>query len=260
MRKICLLLAILGAFSCSTERDELGLSNEQILEANAHVEVEGCETITYDFGDAGIIEVTNNNVGILFVTIMANEGFDLDKTRVHVVNQENGFPTVGQGNLPPSRMEWVKSFDSGVDHYTFEIDLADYDQNLSIASFSTFRGEEGSNSYWAGDIDIKYGSWSYFNYEITGCEPLDDCIISAGEGRTGYKTQSEVEAAPDHQTVLDWYRALFDEGVSYRGSFNPTINYLVNHYNGPGEYSTIYTVGDGDCTDSAEFTIIVIPD
>ncbi|MDX1472167.1 MAG: hypothetical protein R3213_11775, partial [Flavobacteriaceae bacterium] len=61
MRKICLLLTILGAFSCSTDQDGLGLENDQILEVNAHVEVEGCETMGYDFDNAGIIEVTNNN-------------------------------------------------------------------------------------------------------------------------------------------------------------------------------------------------------
>lgn len=258
-------MTILGAFSCSVDQDELDLGSDQILEANAHVEVEGCETMAYDFGDAGIIEVTNNNEGILFVTVIANEGYDLDKTRVHVVNQEEGFPTVGQGNLPPSRMEWVKSFEWGVDHYTFEIDLANYGQNLSIASFSTFSGEGGSNSYWAGDIDVKYGSWSYLNYDIQTCQIFEDpCnFISADLIEITLTLSESRTLMPSIDGIRNYYIGLIEEPVSRFGTLNPaasTLRLQAIAQNGLGEFTSTYTVSHGECTDSVTITITVIPD
>ena len=271
MRKICLLLTILGAFSCSVDQDELGLENNQILEANAVIEVEGCEVSTYNFGDAGIVEVTNDNEGTLFVTIKANEGYDLDKTRLHVINASDDFPTVGQGNLPPSRMEWVESFDLGVDHYTFEIDLANYGPNLSVASFSTFTGEGGSNSYWAGDFNVKYGNWAYFNYDVQLCEVFEDpCNYIQGEEYSTSLSFEEVTDGrfPSEVSIRDFYFALIEEdGITNKGTFSPSIAAVRDEWdiikkdisNFPYDLTTIYTVSKGDCTDSVRLTLTITP-
>ncbi|SFG10360.1 hypothetical protein SAMN04488033_1271, partial [Salegentibacter agarivorans] len=50
-------------------------------------------------------------------------------------------------------------------------------------------------------------------------------------------------------------------GVSRNGTFEPTINEIVNWYNNEAEigiFSTTYTVGSGECQDSVELSVEVL--
>lgn len=266
MRKICLLLMVFGAFSCSTDQGELGLVDDQILEANAVVEVEGCDVIPYNFGDAGIVEVTNDDTN-LFVTIIANSDYVLEKTRLHVANNIEEFPTVGNGNLPPAKMEMERIFEEEVDHYTFTLSLDEYgdeDGIISIASFSTFAGMGESNSLWAGNAHIKFGNWSYFDYQIQTCEVFQDpCNFINSESYQTEISESFAVAIPTVEAVTAFYLNLIEEeGVPRSGTFDPKIKAITDIFekNHLGEFKTTYTVTKGECTDSVILVVNVIPD
>jgi hypothetical protein len=86
------------------------------------------------------------------------------------------------------------------------------------------------------------------------------CELSAGEDASKTITKSEADAIPSWDEVRKLYLSLLDEGVAHNGSFDPSIWDLINSYTGPGEYSTTYTIIDGDCSDSVKLTIVVVPD
>ncbi|WP_423818769.1 hypothetical protein V5739_14565 [Salinimicrobium sp. TIG7-5_MAKvit] len=86
------------------------------------------------------------------------------------------------------------------------------------------------------------------------------CELSAGEDASKTITKSEADAIPSWDEVRKLYLSLLDEGVARNGSFDPSIWDLINSYTGPGEYSTTYTITDGDCSDSVKLTIVVVAD
>ncbi len=86
------------------------------------------------------------------------------------------------------------------------------------------------------------------------------CTLSAGSDNSKTITESEADAIPSWDEVRKLYLSLLDEGVSRDGEFDPSIWDLINSYTGPGDYSTTYTVTEGDCTDSVELTIHVVAD
>lgn len=50
------------------------------------------------------------------------------------------------------------------------------------------------------------------------------------------------------------------------GTYNPSIWDIINDFNDPNreskvdDYTTTYTLGSGDCSDSVELTLRVVPD
>ena len=86
------------------------------------------------------------------------------------------------------------------------------------------------------------------------------CEVSAGADASKTITQSEADALPSWDEVRKLYLSLLEEGVARDGVFDPTIWNLIDSYTGPGTYSTTYTITEGDCTDSVELTIVVVPD
>ncbi|MBI6115570.1 T9SS type B sorting domain-containing protein [Salegentibacter maritimus] len=65
---------------------------------------------------------------------------------------------------------------------------------------------------------------------------------------------------PNSTSVRDYYLNLLDEGVSRDGTFSPSIQELVNWYNNEseiGDFTTTYTVNQGECSDSAVLTVTV---
>lgn len=261
MKKVLFLPFIAMIFiGCSVDNEELDFEPQQILEMNAVFEVEGCETQSLDFGSAGEIHVTNDESN-LYVTITASHANSLTKARLHIGNMLQDFPLVGQGNLPPGQMEHQEHFPSGVDSHTFVFPLSLYDDCFYIAANAIFSHGDTSTSLWSGDIEGNSGKWSYFEYcEQTcspGCEPVD-----AGADNSITISYSEAAALGSWDEVRNLYLSLLGPHVSRNGTFDPTIWGLINDFNsqGVGEYSTVYTVGEEDCTDSVVLTVIVEED
>jgi|GEM_PF-3864254 hypothetical protein len=92
--------------------------------------------------------------------------------------------------------------------------------------------------------------------------PVEDptCDLSAGADASKTLTNSEADAVPSWDEVRKLYLSLLEEGVARNGEFDPSIWDIINSYTGPGSYTTTYTITDGDCSDSVELTIVVVPD
>ncbi|MFD1096326.1 hypothetical protein [Salegentibacter chungangensis] len=88
--------------------------------------------------------------------------------------------------------------------------------------------------------------------------------VNAGPDNMKIMTQSEAAALPSWDEVRKLYLSLLAEGVPRNGTFDPSIWDLINAFNETddptGDYTTTYTISDGDCTDSVELTIRVVPD
>ena len=127
-----------------------------------------------------------------------------------------------------------------------------------------------------GNFDPSIGTGEYeVMYSVTDAN--DPCITgSANTTFTIFVTSGSANAGSDNSDILcnaglderisdigqvrDLYINLLDEGVSTNGTFNPTLSQIVNQYeaNNIGDFTTTYTVGEGDCQDSALLTITVV--
>ena len=261
MKKI-LMLIILGVslMACSVERDELNLGENEFQELNAAVEVTGCSPETFAFGEAGIIEVINDDKK-LYVSIVANEGYSLVNTKLHVANNFEDFPTVGKGdNLPPGQMSFHEPAPNAEIH-TFVLDLDNYSNNFLIASNSTFSKDGSSENLWAGTAVGKKGKWSYFEYSVQECTV--ECTEFLGpDNLNGILTVRDKDGVID---IKGWkvedleeyvFTSLLPAGVPQNGVFDPTLQSMVDKFNDgrvpQGLFSTTYTASLNGCSDSVK--------
>lgn len=245
------------ATGCSVNDEDLLNSDASIMELNATFESNGCIVTTYDFSTFGQMEVRNDRDS-LYITINAVEGNSISSTSLQIADSFLNFPTVGKGTLQPNKMEHQLVFDPYVKEYKFSFPLIEINQNIVIASYTTFNGLESS---WAGDISVKQGNWSYFSYQIK------EHPYNAGPDNSGTITLSEAIALPSWDEVRKVYAGILAPGVDRRsGTYNPSIWDIINDFNDParesklGEYTTTYTLGTGDCADSTVLTLVVVPD
>lgn len=89
--------------------------------------------------------------------------------------------------------------------------------------------------------------------------------FSAGDDKSRTITLSEAKAIESWDEVRKLYINMLDQGVLRNGEFDPSIWNLINRFNdenegGLGDYTTTYTVTNGECTDSAQLTVTVVPD
>jgi hypothetical protein len=93
-------------------------------------------------------------------------------------------------------------------------------------------------------------------------EPV--CTLDAGADGSKEITLSEAKALGSWDAVRKLYLGMLESGVSPAGTFSPSIDQLIKDYNSRsnklGEYPTIYTVNDGDCSDSTELKMIIVED
>ena len=94
-------------------------------------------------------------------------------------------------------------------------------------------------------------------------EPTCD-DFTAGEDNSKTITYSEARAIESWNQVRKLYLSLLEPGIPQDGEFDPSIWDLINAFNEAenplGEYTTTYTITDGDCSASVELTITVVAD
>ncbi len=83
---------------------------------------------------------------------------------------------------------------------------------------------------------------------------------NAGSDNIGVICEQDVQATFQNNRgkVKQYYLSLLSAGVPKDGTFNPTINQIIDRYrndaDGLGDFSTTYTIGEDDCTDSVTLT------
>lgn len=258
MKKILFLLCVVFGFSaCSVDDRELDNLELGLQEIDATYLSDGCTVTTFDYGTYGNLTVRNDR-DFLYVTVSATGDNTLTSTALHITGSFAEFPLAGKGNLQPQRMEHQVSFSTGTQQHSFQFPLNQLGENLVIASYTTFNGD---TSLWAGDIAVRQGNWSYFNYAVK------EHPVNAGPDNSTTLTVSQASALPSWDEVRKVYAGMLAPGVDNKsGTYNPSIWEMINDFNDPNreskvdEYTLTYTLGTGDCTDSVELTIIVVPD
>jgi large repetitive protein len=84
---------------------------------------------------------------------------------------------------------------------------------------------------------------------------------NAGSDKSVELCSSQVGKLINENQVRNYYLSLLDKDVSKDGTFDPSIQSLIDRYNtsGPaGAYKSTYTVKNGSCSDSADITVNVI--
>ena len=108
------------------------------------------------------------------------------------------------------------------------------------------------------DSYLEYGDVHALTASVEGNDACS--TVSAGGDSSTTITVAEAEAIPSWDEVRKLYLSLLDEGVSRDGEFDPSIWDLIDAFNeNPlGEFTTVYTVTEGDCSDSVILTINVV--
>lgn len=262
--------------SCSVEKDDLMESQIQFSDLHAIVEINGCEAESYNFENVGKIVVTNDGETLYISIVSTAENFNLLNSKLHVANSPSSFPTVGQGNLPPGNMKYNKDFEPNLKSFTFEFPLADLGECVYIASQSTFSNGKNSVTSWVGDINVKQGNWSYFQYCIQDCTPTcEDPIYTGPSVLTGSINYTEVIGVESVDEARKFLSNLILESGHYSGTdtelgdwsrYSPTIVELVNEFNARDETNlfddvkTTYSYGTGECAGTIELILTIIDD
>ncbi len=92
------------------------------------------------------------------------------------------------------------------------------------------------------------------------------CELDAGEDKIKIMTLSEAVAVPNYDKVKMLYLEMLDPDVQKDGDFDPSIWNIIRAFDAEGsggilgDYTTIYTITDGECTDSVQLTIRIVED
>ncbi|MGB7843842.1 MAG: hypothetical protein WBL21_13685, partial [Salinimicrobium sp.] len=153
------------------------------------------------------------------------------------------------------------------------LDLYNYlgDDSLQGGTFFDASGNEITN----GSLDISTVGVYTITYTVSEDDPAAcvtgtdsvDFVVTVGENTANAGADNSMTVCNSEVKnlsaagVLNLYIGLLEDGVETTGTFNPTIQELIEQYNfqsNIGDFVTIYTVGNGDCTDSAELTVTVL--
>lgn len=262
MKKILLLfLSAVCLSACSVDEIEMESVDSQLLVLDATFTVEGCEITTFNFGDAGRIEI-RNDLDFIYVKLFANGEYQIAESYLHIASDLSGFPTSGNSNNPGislKDMDYNLKFTPFLKEYTYKFPIDSFGDTFLVGAYATFQLAKKKYNFWAGDLSGN--NWSYFESNLFD-HP------NAGADNSRDITLTTAKALGSWDEVRKVYTAMLEPGVpegQFVGSFEPTIWDLIHEFNNPvsggvGEYTTVYTIGEGNCTDSVTLTMNVIPD
>ena len=176
------------------------------------------------------------------VTLTVSEAIaipNIDKvTKLYLSLLEPGVPI--NGTFDPSIWNIIKAFDSSGGG-----NIGDYTTTYTIDG-------ECSDSV---ELTITV---------IPDLTDVPTCELDAGKDNMKVMTISEAIAIPNIDKVKKLYLSLLEPGIPQDGSFDPSVWNIIRAFdsNGggnPGDYTTTYTIVDGDCSDSVELTLRIIP-
>lgn len=272
MKKLIILFFIITITACSVDNEVEGLNNELEqfnLEATTS---DDCIWSTYNFENYGTVSVIDDS-GIIYVKIEGLEGYAVASAKLHAAkisskgSRTSNFPTVGNGNLPPGKMEFQKDAEPGSNEIIFELDKSKYDTSeILIATLATFNQGENSFSAWAGNEEGKKGDWLYFQYDLQNCEQCEEEVYAGPDYDITYTTAYQLKELNTGAKINRFFGDLVDapdfvddENAVFPGTFEPSIQeYKDGLLDGERNFEIIYTVGEGACEDSATILITVV--
>ncbi|WP_300438002.1 hypothetical protein [Christiangramia sp.] len=220
-RLLLFLLTVAAFSSCSVDPIEEDLKQNQITEFNSEVE---------DYGCAG----PDNSKNITYSEAQAIESWD-EVRKLYLSLLSAGVSK--DGTFDPSIWGIINEF-----------------QNKGIGDYSTLYSLTGECS----DSVV-------LTISVIADPLADPCTdFTAGEDNSTEITKSEAEALESWDEVRKLYLSLLDSGVPKDGTFDPSIWDIINAFNNSedplGDYTTTYTITNGECTDSLELTVTVVAD
>ncbi|MGY5848168.1 gliding motility-associated C-terminal domain-containing protein [Salegentibacter sp. HM20] len=151
-----------------------------------------------------------------------------------------------------------------------EIDLRDY---LSEGANPNgyFEGDDFDGIINTNNLDQTEYTYTYIVDESVDCVTGEDSVeftvtiiedLFVGTDKFASVCNANIENGqfPNSTSVRDFYLNLLDEGVSRNGTFSPSIQDLVDWYNNEselGDFTTTYTVTQGECSASVQLTVTV---
>ncbi|QYA25369.1 gliding motility-associated C-terminal domain-containing protein [Gramella sp. MT6] len=139
--------------------------------------------------------------------------------------------------------------------------------------FDYLGGSPETGGTWSpgdGTFDPATDSPGEFEYTVTNGDCSDSAIVTvnfpscnAGDDNVGVVCLSNLDSElSNDREVREYYLDLLDEGVDRNGTFNPTIEGIIDIYaddeDGLGDFTVTYTIESGECSDSVDLTIRVI--
>ena len=260
-----LLLLVLSVFclgACSVDTLEMEPMDSQLLVLDATYTVDGCSVTTFNYADAGRIEVRNDR-DFIYVKLIANGNFEIAQSNLHIAANISGFPTTGNAKNPGiniGSMDNKMVFTPNIKEYNYKFPVNSFGDSFLVGAYTVFQLGNKKHNLWAGDLSGN--AWSYFQYN------LNDHPYNAGNDNSRDISLSSAKALPSWDEVRKVYTAMLNPGVpegQFVGSFEPSIWDIINRFNDPllggvGEYTTVYTIGEGNCKDSVSLTLNVVPD
>ena len=261
---------------CSVDNDDT-LKEDQFLIANSVLEVDGCESDTYNLygsSDQKLGEfIITNDKDELYLNFASVEGNVISKIDYQVALSEDELP-MNNGGIIVGQLENSVNLSSESyfgDSFSLDSFGATIPNALVVAARVQFVDESGqTNTVWIGDNVAGKNNSKFLDYTI--CIPQEEevCEADAGTDQLREYTLEEIDALVYSPTSLaDVYITLLDEGISTDGTFSDrTMSQLLTTFAGNTQYSrdytTTYTVTNTlngvECSDSVKLTIRVLDD
>ncbi len=263
-----LILIVVGAFcliGCSVEQDELKINEKHLQTANLQYKLPAYASQKYNISNYGILQITND-IDFVYVTVSGINDYLLADLKLHIANSISEFPLTSNNNLPPGQMEYKENFNPYLSEYTFELPYSGVTDDLKfIALNSTLIKDGVFVNTWIGDNIIGKNKWAYLKYSIQECNN-NIPMCTAGSNNSKFITETEAKSLPSWDEVRILYLNLLEPTVDRNGTFDPSIYELIEMFNDPNrasiqdDYTTLYTIVDGDCTASVTLNVTVIAD
>jgi len=270
MKKLFILFFIISITACSVD-NEVGDFINEVEQFNLEATtLNECTWSTYDFEEYGAVSVIDDNE-IVYVKIEGSVGYTLTSAKFHAAkisskgSRTSNFPTVGNGNLPPGKMEFQKDAESGSNEIIFELDKSKYDTSeILIAVQANFTDGTEFSEVWAGDEEGKAGGWLYFQYDFQNCEQCEEEVYAGPDYDITFTTAYQMKNLNTGAKIDRFFANLVTENENndinlLQGAFKPSIQEFKNAFQeGERNFEITYAVGEGNCEDSATIKITVV--
>ncbi|MUP46838.1 hypothetical protein E0K83_13925 [Gramella sp. BOM4] len=261
MRKLFLVSLLVFAVACNVEDD--GITSNEVKEVNSMTTIDGCSVYELNFGEEGIISF-RNFYDYLEVTVTKTGNLDLNNISIHFTKDENGFPRNGKGELNTSKFTYSENVSKGVSEVTTSFSFEELGLSVGDHIYITAAAEFGSGKnkqvLFIKDEEL-VGTSFYFTYQV------EKFLNYAGTDQVREIYLSEAQSVPSWDEVRKLYANMLDPGVPKRaGTYNPSIWAIIYDFNDPnretqlGDYITTYTLGTGECSDSVQLILRIVPD